>query len=162
MKNQKFKKHSRYVPGFHFLTSRMIIASAVVAIILLRHDGFYHTTFFDLLASLSLGSLFFYTRQFATGYQDRIIRAGENFRSYRLTGKELDQRFTKNQIVALRFTHDEEYADLIQKTIKENLHPKDIKQAIKQCRADYHRIWLRCAEMPKELKLVPIAKSFDG
>jgi Family of unknown function (DUF6526) len=140
MENQNFKKHSRYVPGFHFITFGIILASIVIAIILLIHDGFHHTTFFGLLVSLSLVGLFAYTRQFATGNQDRIIRAEENFRSYRLTGKELDQRLTRNQIIALRFANDEEYADLAQKTIKENLSPKDIKQAIQQWRADHHRV----------------------
>jgi Family of unknown function (DUF6526) len=140
MENQNFKKHARFVPGFHFVTSGIILASIVIAIILLIQDGFHLATFFELLVALSLGSLFLYTRQFATGNQDRIIRAEENYRCYRLTGKEPDQRLSRNQIIALRFAHDEEYADLQQKTIKENLDPKDIKRAIQQWRADHHRI----------------------
>jgi len=35
MKEQNFKKHARYVPGFHFLTLSIIVASLVIAIILL-------------------------------------------------------------------------------------------------------------------------------
>src|SRR6185295_18077305 len=105
-----------------------------VAIILLVHRGFSHETLFYLLVAVSLGLLFYYTRQFATGNQDRIIRAEENFRSYRLTGKPVDNRLTKSQVIALRFSDDSEYASLSDKAISQNLSPKDIKQAIQQWR----------------------------
>ena len=95
MKEQNFKKHARYVPGFHFLTLGIIVASLVIAIILLISEGFNLATAFTLLVVIALGLLFFYVRQFATGNQDRIIRSEENFRSYRLTGKVIDERLTK-------------------------------------------------------------------
>jgi hypothetical protein len=140
MKEQNFKKHARYVPGFHFLTLGIIVASLVIAIILLISEGFNLATAFTLLVVIALGLLFFYVRQFATGNQDRIIRSEENFRSYRLTGKVIDERLTKAQIIALRFADDEEYSSLTEKAIKENLSSADIKKAIQQWRADHHRV----------------------
>ena len=140
MKEQNFKKHTRYVPGFHFLTLGIIVASLVIAIILLISEGFNLATAFTLLVVIALGLLFFYVRQFATGNQDRIIRSEENFRSYRLTGKVIDERITKAQIIALRFADDEEYSSLTEKAIKENLSSADIKKAIQQWRADHHRV----------------------
>lgn len=140
MKQQNFKKHAQYIPGFHLLTFAVILAALIIAIILLVHRGFSHETVFYLLVAVSLGLLFFYTRQFATGNQDRIIRAEEDFRSYRLTGKPVDSRLTKSQVIALRFADDSEYAALSGKAISHNLSPKDIKQAIQQWRADHHRV----------------------
>ena len=140
MKEQNFKKHARYVPGFHFLTLSIIVASLVIAIILLASEGFILATVFTLLVAIALSLLFFYVRQFATGNQDRIIRSEENFRSYRLTGKVIDERLTKAQIIALRFADDEEYSSLTEKAIKENLSSVDIKKAIQQWRADHHRV----------------------
>jgi len=140
MKEQNFKKHARYVPGFHFLTLGIIVASLVIAIILLISEGFNLATAFTLLVVIALGLLFFYVRQFATGNQDRIIRSEENFRSYRLTGKLIDERLTRAQIIALRFADDEEYFSLAEKAIKENLSSADIKKAIQQWRADHHRV----------------------
>ena len=140
MQEQNFKKHARYVPGFHFLTSGIIIAALIIAIVLLVSTGFSLSSVFDLLVVLSLGLLFFYIRQFSTVNQDRIIRAEENFRSYRLTGKALDQRLTKSQVVALRFAGDEEFSVLSGKAIEENLKPSDIKKAVQQWRADHHRV----------------------
>ena len=140
MEKQNFKKHAQYVTGFHVVTFAVILATLLIAIILLVHAGISHETVFGFLVAVSLGLLFFYTRQFATGNQDRIIRAEENFRSYRLTGKTLDNRLTKGQVIALRFADDSEYAALTDKAISQNLGPKDIKQAIQQWRADHHRI----------------------
>lgn len=140
MKEQNFKKHAQYVPGFHFLALTLIGASLIIAIILLVSGGFSLSNVFDLLVALSLGLLFFYLRQFATANQDRIIRSEENFRSFRLTGKVLDSRLTKGQIIALRFAGDEEYSSLTEKAIKEDLGPGDIKKAVQQWRADHHRV----------------------
>ena len=140
MQEQNFKKHARYVPGFHFLTSGVIISALIIAIVLLVSTGFSLSSVFDLLVVLSLGLLFFYIRHFSTVNQDRIIRAEENFRSYRLTGKALDQRLTKSQVVALRFAGDEEFPVLSGKAIEENLKPSDIKKAVQQWRADHHRV----------------------
>ena len=140
MQKQNFKKHARVVPGFHFLTSGIIVAALIIAIILLIAEGVQLITVFGLLVALSLVLLFIYVRLFSTGNQDRIIRAEENFRSYRLTGKPLDERLTKSQIIALRFASDEEYVSLADKAIKENLSSANIKRAIQQWRADHHRV----------------------
>jgi hypothetical protein len=128
MQEQNFKKHAQYVPGFHMLTFSVILASLVIAIVLLITGGFNQATVFRPLVTLSLGLLFFYTRQFATGNQDRIIRGEENFRSYRLTGKVLDERLTRGQIIALRFANNEEYSSLTEKAIKENLSRQTLKK----------------------------------
>src|SRR5664279_5246730 len=140
MEEQNFKKHAQYIPGFHFLTLGIIVAALVIAIVLIISRGVSLVTVFGLLVTVSLGLLFNYTRQFATGNQDRIIRAEENFRSYRLTGKNMDDRLTRKQIIALRFADDSEYVALSGKAVSQNLNPKDIKQAIQQWRADHHRV----------------------
>ncbi len=140
MKQQHFKKHSQYVPGFHMLTFATIMAALVIGIILVISLGIGLVTVFELLVAVSLGLLFYYTRQFATGNQDRIIRAEEDFRNYRLTGKTVDSRLTKSQVIALRFADDSEYDALSGKAINQNLSPKEIKQAIQQWRADNHRV----------------------
>lgn len=72
--------------------------------------------------------------------QDRVIRNEENFRYYRLTGKFLDDRLSLKQVIALRFADDNEYPDLVERTISENLTPDEIKKAIQNWRADHHRV----------------------
>jgi hypothetical protein len=104
------------------------------------NSGISTTTIFGLLVAVSLSLLFIYLRQFATGNQDRVIRAEENFRSYRLTGKILDSRLTRSQIIALRFADDSEYGALSDKAISQGLSSTDIKQSVQQWRADHHRV----------------------
>ncbi len=140
MIEQNFKNHPKYVLGFHLVTFVTILASLVLSILMIFNLGINSSTIFGILIALSLIFLFFYTRQFATGNQDRIIRAEENLRYYLLTGKMFDSRLTREQIIALRFADDSEYVRLSEKTISQNLSSKNIKEAIQKWRADHHRI----------------------
>jgi hypothetical protein len=140
MSNQSAAKHSRLVPGFHFLTFFIILAAIIIAIILMNHRGISHETIFYLLTAVGMCLLFTYLRVFSVRNQDRIIRAEENFRSYRLTGKELDPRLHKSQVIALRFADDEEFSGLCQRAAHENLTAAQIKTAIQKWRADHHRV----------------------
>ena len=82
----------------------------------------------------------FACRRFAIVAQDRAIRAEENLRHFALTGKLLDKQLKLSQIIALRFASDEEFVDLAQRAVKENLTNKQIKEAIQNWRGDYHRV----------------------
>ena len=79
-------------------------------------------------------------RKYSTKLQDRIIRQEENFRHYVMTGKTINPALTMPQIVALRFAGDNEYLELSEKAIAENLTNKQIKALIKNRRADYNRV----------------------
>src|SRR5436190_1839451 len=65
-----------------------------------------------VLAVLTLVSVSFHCRSFALKAQDRAIRAEENLRYFILTGKRLNQDLSLNQIIALRFSSDEEFVSL--------------------------------------------------
>ncbi len=140
MQEQNFKNHGQFVPGFHIATTLLILGAIITAVMLIVSAGFNTTTIFCLFVAVALLLLFWYTRSFATGNQDRVIRAEENLRVHRLTGKMMDSRLTKSQIIALRFADDSEYAELSERAIKENLTSKQIKEAITQWKADHHRI----------------------
>ena len=79
-------------------------------------------------------------RKYSTKLQDRIIRQEENFRHYIMTGKTINPALTMSQIVALRFAGDNEYLELSEKAIAENLTNKQIKALIKNRRADHNRV----------------------
>ena len=156
---QNYSDHGRYVKGFHFVLSAMIltvlIASIVHFVCLLCscHGGncasgsgcssggdcCLFRGVMPLLVSAILVMLWWYTRQFAVKVQDRTIRAEENMRHYIMTGKPLDPRLTMGQIVALRFAGDDEYLALTARAINEQLKSAEIKKAIKSWRADNYR-----------------------
>tara|TARA_R110002072_G_scaffold36005_2_gene106018 strand:- start:49626 stop:49829 length:204 start_codon:yes stop_codon:yes gene_type:complete len=64
-------------------------------------------------------------------------------RYFHLTGStfyDIEIQLTSAQIIALRFAGDDEILALIDKSIKENTTPKEIKKSIKNWKADHHRV----------------------
>ena len=84
--------------------------------------------------------VFFLMRSFPLRVQDRAIRAEENLRYFSMTGKLLEKKLTMRQIIALRFAEDSEFVELVDQAIQNNWTNKEIKQAIKNWRADNHRV----------------------
>ena len=141
MKEQNFKNHARIVIGYHVISFLAILALLIGSFINLAHsakENLYSASLICLIAVI-LGLFFVFIRTFPLKAQDRAIRAEENLRHFILTGKPLSDKLTINQIIALRFASDAEYLDLVTKAIEQNLAPKQIKESIKNWRADYHR-----------------------
>lgn len=143
MKQQHYKNHTQIVPTYHIVTGLSLIALVIGAIRnVFSGDGdsdLYNATLIVLI-SLILVSLYIHARTFALKAQDRAIRAEENLRHFALTGKLLDSRLRLGQIIALRFASDNEFPALAQKAAESGMSNKEIKQAIKVWRADYHRV----------------------
>ena len=141
MSEQNFKNHTRLVPLYHYLAGFLVMAifgGSIVNLILADAHSHYSAALL-LCVAIVLLSLFWYARAFALRAQDRAIRAEENFRHYILTGKPFDNRIRMSQIIALRFASDEEFPALAQKAVADGLKSKEIKQAIKNWRADHNR-----------------------
>jgi FlaA1/EpsC-like NDP-sugar epimerase len=141
MKTQNYSNHRRYVPLFHFFTllgAVILLIGSIVNIVKATEDNFYDASLL-VFGSLLLMLTAFYARVFSLKAQDRAIRAEENFRHYVLTGKPFDTQLTMRQIIALRFASDEEFAELAQKAVKENLSEKAIKKSINNWKADTYR-----------------------
>lgn len=141
---QNYANHRRFVPLFHGVTAVFVTLALVTSITALvkawGHPGFPWVEAGLLSLILGTSLIYWYARAFAATVQDRSIRAEENMRHYIMTGKLLDPRLTMAQIIALRFASDEEFLSLIDRAISENLSNDQIKQAIKNWRADNHRI----------------------
>jgi Na+/melibiose symporter-like transporter len=143
MQEQNFKNHTRLVAGYHGVTGLLIISFLVGSIITFVHAHdkvVQHAAMIMIVGAVAMIGLFWYARVFALKAQDRAIRAEENFRHFILTGKPLDKQIRVGQIIALRFASDEEFPALAKKAAEEKLTPKQIKQAIQNWRADYHRV----------------------
>ena len=140
-KTQNYKNHIHYVPLYHYLTFAAMVVLIVGAlynwVTCLPNESLLAILF--LLLVLTVISVSFHNRSFALKAQDRAVRAEENFRYFVITGKRLPQQLSIYQIIALRFASDDELEKLVEKTIKENLKPKDIKKAIINWRPDFYR-----------------------
>jgi hypothetical protein len=142
MRIQDYRHHRRIDFFYHGLTGLATIALLIGSIVNLTHanrDGLYSASLLVLVA-LILVSFFIHTRSFPLRAQDRAIRAEENLRHFILSGKPLDKELTMQQIIALRFAGDEEFIRLARRAVDEALSNDEIKNAIKQWRADHHRV----------------------
>ncbi|MFB7141502.1 DUF6526 family protein [Gottfriedia sp. NPDC056225] len=144
MKQQSLDQHVRYHPLFHFFGAPLalitIIGSIVNLCIAIKNCDHIWLAVFILFTSLLLVISFLLTRMYSNKVQDRVIRMEENFRHFTLTGKPLNPKTTMGQIIALRFASDEEFVELSEKAVNEGLSSKEIKQSIKNWRADEYRV----------------------
>lgn len=140
MKPQNFGNHRQIVYGYYLTTGVPILVLIGIAVGKIFSPEERSFGFILLLIGWILLTLLFRSRGFALKAQDRAIRAEEGLRHLVLTGKKLDDRLTLSQLIALRFAADEEFAALAKKAAEENLSNKQIKQAIKQWRSDWHRV----------------------
>ncbi|PEK99729.1 DUF6526 family protein [Bacillus sp. AFS017336] len=144
MKQQSLDHHVRFHPLFHFFGAPLalitIIGSIVNLCIAIKNSDHIWLAVFILFTSLLLVISFLLTRMYSNKVQDRVIRMEENFRHFTLTGKPLNPKTTMWQIIALRFASDEEFVELSEKAVNEGLSSKEIKQSIKNWRADEYRV----------------------
>ena len=142
MNNQTYKTHGRYIILWHYVTPVILFAILGGSIVNLIHaDAHTHySAALIVLISLVLFIIYWYARSFALKAQDRAIRAEENFRHFILAGKPLDRNLRMSQIIALRFAPDDEFADLAKRAVDEKLRDKEIKLAIRNWKADHHRV----------------------
>lgn len=141
MKSQNYSNHGRWVPLYHFVTlfgSLFLLIGSIVNLVKSSEANLYDASLL-VFGSLLLLLTAFYARAFALKAQDRAIRAEENFRHYVLTGKALDSKMKMRQIIGLRFASDEEFSELAQKAVAENLSEKEIKKLIKNWKEDSYR-----------------------
>ena len=116
MKEQNFKNHSRFVTGYHVVSTLLLCAlliGSIVNLVTSNHDNRYSASLL-VLSTIVLVLIGFYTRTFALIAQDRVIKAEENLRYYLLTGKTLDAKLKVRQIIGLRFASDEEFPALVE------------------------------------------------
>ncbi|WP_349409350.1 DUF6526 family protein [Pseudalkalibacillus sp. SCS-8] len=129
-------------PKYHVVLTLLVLTSLILSIaFVVQNIGsqllLSLVVIFMVLTVVLIAAI---VRIYALKLQDRIIRSEENFRYYRLTGELLDPNLKINQIIALRFAEDEEYVELVERAKQENLSTKDIKKAVRNWRADHHRV----------------------
>ena len=142
MKSQNLKNHARMVPLYHYFTalgSMLLFIGAIVNLVK-SSDGNLYDASLLAFGSLILMLTTFYARSFSLKAQDRAIIAEEKMRHFIVTGKTLSEKLSPRQIIGLRFASDEEFPELALKAVTENLSEKEIKQQVKNWKADNYRV----------------------
>lgn len=102
-----------------------------------------NSSIYFLLGAVILTLLPLLARIYALKTQNRIILMEMRQRYFHLTGSPFyvkEAQLKLSQIIALRFAGDEELLELMEKSINENLSPKEIKQQVKNWQGDYRRV----------------------
>ena len=142
MDTQNYKNHSRFVPGYHYLAfalAFLLFVGSIVNLVKSSSENLYSASLIVVVTVLLI-IIGYYTRVFALKAQDRTIRSEENFRHYLLTGKPMNPNLKMRQIIGLRFASDDEFVELVNKAVDENISEKDIKKSIKNWKSDNYRV----------------------
>lgn len=141
-KPQTLQNHGKLDPLFHFFLAPVALFIVIGAGYHLYKEPSWMSiahlivAFWVLIATFKI-------RLYALKVQDRVIRLEERLRLERLLSEPLKSRIyelTEQQLIAIRFASDGEIPVLVEKTLKTNLTPKQIKQAIQSWRPDYWRV----------------------
>lgn len=140
MSAQSFESHSHhpvptYVASFFTLAALIMLIGAWL---------FAWNTLNMGVVSLAIGvaTLVSISRSYIVRLQDRIIMLEMKVRCAEVLRPEQETLLAQlgpKEIVALRFASDAELGELLERSVREKLPPKEIKRAVKQWRPDYYR-----------------------
>lgn len=149
MSHQNLKNHRKFYPLHHFIFYPVMLILLILSLFEFWDNAvdYRNISLIWLAISaiiISIIVLSFMLRQhYALGLQDRIIINEFKFRYFALTGNRLENstyQFSDAQIFALRFSEDEELMELMHQTTQNDWSSSQIKQNIKNWKADDKRI----------------------
>jgi len=139
---QSFKKHTRWLPAFHFFVMPVLLANLILTV-WRAYQAPTLGMLFSVVVAAALLMLGFLSRIQALTVQDRVIRLEMRLRLRHLLPPDLAPHIdtlTHRQLVALRFASDAELADLVRDVVGGKLSTSnEIKMRVKSWQAD----WLR-------------------
>jgi hypothetical protein len=139
---QTLKNHARFDPPYHMVLFTVLLVNLVVVIAHLIHNFNVDTAWITIL-SIAVFILFFKVRLYPMKVQDRVIRLEERLRLQALAPAEWHEqimRLSEDQLIGLRFAGDDEVVELANQALTEKLNRKQIKERIKNWRADNWRV----------------------
>ena len=139
MAEQSYKSHAHRPTNTGIL---WILAMIALVLIVQQFRGANTRDWAIVVIVLALFQVGWISRAYTVRLQDRIILLEMKVRAAELLPAGQDaqlSKLTKQQIVALRFASDDELGALLDRAVRENMAPKDIKAAIKTWRPDLYR-----------------------
>ena len=141
-KPQNLKNHGKMDPPFHMVLFTVLVVNLMMAIAyVLNHFNVFSAWL--VILSIAVFILWIKVRTYPLKVQDRVIRLEERIRLQSLAPAEWHTqiyRLTEDQLIGLRFAADDEVVELAKQALEANLNRKQIKERIKNWRADNWRI----------------------
>lgn len=145
MKTQNYSNHRKFYAPHHFIYLPALLVLEGYGIYKIWNDEDHQLTWilFSTVIFLILYLATMIRQHYALGNQNRIVRLEFRQRYFEIFNKRSDEVCEKlnfSQIAALRFAYDEEFKELLNKALTENISGDEIKKSIKNWRPDNHRI----------------------
>ena len=140
-RTQSLKNHARLDPPFLVLAFVLLVNLIYSIVNLVQHLSFRSGWF--VVLSFAVVILYLRVRQYPLKVQDRVIRLEERLRLQALAPAEWHAqiyRLTEDQLIALRFASDDEVPALAKQALEENLNRRQIKERVRNWRADEWRV----------------------
>ena len=139
---QNLKNHGRLDPPYHLILLAVLTANLFIV---LCYTWSHVNIYSEWLSVLSIAVFIpaMKLRTYPLKVQDRVIRLEERLRLQSLAPAEWHAqiyRLTEDQLIGLRFAADDEVVELAKLALEQNLNRKQIKERIKNWRADDWRI----------------------
>ena len=119
-----------------------LLALVALVLIVMQMLGYQTRDWATLMLVFAVFEIGWISRAYIVRLQDRIIMLETKVRAAEILPAGQDAQLAKlnvKQITALRFASDEEFGALLERAVRENLSPNDIKAAIKTWRPDLYR-----------------------
>ena len=145
MESQNYTNHKRYYAPHHFIYLPLLAVLQILGIWKSFSDEQYALVWqlFSVVIFLLLFLAIMLRQHYALGNQNRIIILEFKQRYFELFGKRSDkvaEKLSFDQIAALRFTYDDEFKILLERTMSENLSGDTIKKSITRWKPDFQRV----------------------
>jgi hypothetical protein len=145
MSRQNFANHVRYYTTHHFIYYPLLLIAISVSVYKYNQHPDQRELWLAVIAGFifTAWTSFMMRQHYALGNQNRIARLELRFRYFLITGNRLEPlelKLRTAQLVALRFASDEELPALIDRSIKENLSSRQIKESIVTWLPDHQRV----------------------
>ena len=145
MKTQNYGNHRKFYPPHHFIYLPLLLILEVYGIYKIRKNEEHQLIWilFSLIIFLILYLAVMTRQHYALGLQNRLVKLEFRQRYFEIFNKRSDEvckKLSFSQIAALRFAYDEEFKELLDKALNENISGDEIKKLIKNWRPDNDRI----------------------
>lgn len=140
---QTYSNHTKWDPKFHFIAMPLFFINLGYRIYMIDALEGAPDAIWDAVFALALLIALFTMRIYSLKVQDRLIRLEERLRLQSLLPEATRPRIGElsvPQLVALRFASDAELPALVENVLRNNMAPKQIKQAIQTWRPDEFRV----------------------
>ncbi len=144
MEKQTYKNHIRFYTPHHFIFYPLVMALLAISIYeIFNNSEWLLWLFISLIFAVLIFLSFMLRQHYGLVLQNRIVKLELRYRYFTLSGKRfelIEEQLEDSQLFALRFASDDQFLELVEKTLEQRLSGDAIKKSIINWKGDYDRV----------------------